>query len=254
MDDIINLMSGMEQYDSSIFDDQMSIFVNYLNLFSPVIRESLYVYDITQSTFCYLKLNDQILPKNSHEDNYLQEYDFYSKIIFPEDLSLYIEMHKLILLYIKDLSKNTEECDFFSCTFRIQHDYSFNCTKKIPMMVHQRMKYLSKDGVPQYLICSVESSTSKSAGNLCMFNIDGKSYDEYNFVTKRWTKKRKVQLTEREKNILMLAQRGLNAKEIANLLCKGYNTVRNQIKQIFVKLNVHSVSEAIDVANKSSLL
>ena len=62
-----------------------------------------------------------------------------------------------------------------------------------------------------------------------MFNIDGKSYDEYNFVTKRWMKKRKVRLTEREKNILMLAQRGLNAKEIANLLCKGYNTVRNQI-------------------------
>ena len=52
----------------------------------------------------------------------------------------------------------------------------------------------------------------------------------------------------------MLAQQGENAMEIADDLCRGYNTVRNQLKAIFLKLDVHSIAEAIEMASNNHIL
>jgi DNA-binding CsgD family transcriptional regulator len=58
----------------------------------------------------------------------------------------------------------------------------------------------------------------------------------------------KKKLTEPERAILMLARQGKNTKEIAGILCKSPETIHNQIKRIFFKLDVHSIQEAIEVA------
>ncbi|MDR0573201.1 MAG: LuxR C-terminal-related transcriptional regulator [Tannerella sp.] len=81
-----------------------------------------------------------------------------------------------------------------------------------------------------------------------MYNKDGLTYEEYSFTTGRWKLKTKEALTEREKAILMLAGQGKSSVEIADVLCKGQNTIRNQIKLLFAKLEVHSMQEAIECA------
>jgi DNA-binding CsgD family transcriptional regulator len=121
-------------------------------------------------------------------------------------------------------------------------------------MIYHRMKPVWKDNELRYLICTVESSTVRETGNLRMYNKDESIYEEYNLKTKRWERKTIVLLTEHEKVILMLARQGKTTREIANDLCKAQNTIQNQIKQIFSKLNAHSTQEALEFVGHHRML
>ena len=61
-------------------------------------------------------------------------------------------------------------------------------------------------------------------------------------------------LNERERILLNLSRQGLNSNEISETLCRSKHTIQNQIKALFVKLNVHSIQEAIERANHCNLL
>jgi DNA-binding NarL/FixJ family response regulator len=52
----------------------------------------------------------------------------------------------------------------------------------------------------------------------------------------------------------MLAEQGKTSGEIAGVLCREENTIRNQINRLFSKLEVHSMQEAIEVACSHQLI
>lgn len=242
------------QMEANYFEDQGHTLIQYFEAFSATITQSFYVLDVQQEKFCFIKPDDFFLCGFSVEDAQREGYDFYSKIVFPKDLSLWINMLNAILKYMKGSEEKWNKIDHFSCTFRLQRSYSFLPKRTMPQMVYHRIKPVSHDDKLRYLICSVGSSTKKESGNLRMFTNDGLTYEEFSFISNRWKQKTKHQLTERERAILMLAQQGKNSKEIANALCKGHNTIRNQIKPLFSKLNVHSMQEAIEYAYYHSLI
>jgi two-component system response regulator DesR len=61
-------------------------------------------------------------------------------------------------------------------------------------------------------------------------------------------------LTERERDILRLAERGLPNPQIAQTLHLSPGTVRNHLSAIYRKLGVHSRYEALAIAEKRNLL
>lgn len=228
--------------------EDTSTLISSFDILSSLTSESFYVLDIPQKQFCYVKADDLFLCGFSVDDALRDGYKFYSKIIYPDDLLLWTNMRNVVLLYLKNFEKKRDKIDFFSCTFRLRRSYSFISLRSLSQMVYQRMKPVWVDNKLRYLICSVRSSTIKEPGNLRMYNKDGLTYEEYNLITRRWKQKAKELLTERERAILMLAQQGKSSGEIANDLCKGHNTIRNQIKPLFSKLNVHSMWEAVEFA------
>jgi DNA-binding NarL/FixJ family response regulator len=236
------------QGEQSVPDEHTSALIRYFDLFSSITTGSLYVLDIPRKQFCCVKPDSLFLCGYSAGDALGQGYDFYSKIIHPGDLSLWTAMRKAVLRYLNDFEEKRDETDYFSCTFRLQRKHSLPLPHPLPQMIYQRMKPVWVDNELRYLICSVEDSTVKKTGNLCMYGKDGLTYETYNFRTGRWKCKREEPLTEREKMILMLAREGKSSVEIAGDLCKGQSTVRNQIKALFAKLNVHSMQEAIEFA------
>lgn len=66
--------------------------------------------------------------------------------------------------------------------------------------------------------------------------------------------KPEVELSEREKEVLMLAAQGLRNKDIADNLCISIRTVQGHINSIFHKLNVGSRTEAIFQSVKRGLI
>lgn len=145
-------------------------------------------------------------------------YDFYSKVVYPEDLSLWTEIVMIIFQRMDELKEKREEIDYLSCSFRLVRRYSF-LSHPMPQMIYHRMVPIWVNDKLRYLVCSLDSSTVKKAGNLCMYNKNGLAYEEYNFTTKRWKRKKKGVFTEREMAILMLARQGKTTKEIAEVLC-----------------------------------
>jgi DNA-binding CsgD family transcriptional regulator len=242
-----------EQFFESAKDEHISPLVRYFDMFASIATESFYVLDIPQKQFCYVKPDDLFLCGYSVEDAQRLGFDFYSEIVYPEDLSLWTDMRKAVLRYIKNFEEKRDGIDYFSCTFRLQRKYSFPARPLLQMVFH-RMKPVWEDNKLRYLMCSVESSTARETGNLSMYSKDGLTYEEYSFRTKRWKRKTKETLTERERAILMFAGQGRSSKKIASDLYKAPNTIRNQIKVLFTKLNVHSMQEAIEFAAHHSMI
>ena len=61
-------------------------------------------------------------------------------------------------------------------------------------------------------------------------------------------------LTQKEKEVLMLLSEGNSYKMVAAKLNIGYSTVNSHIKNIYEKLHVHSLGEALSVAFKNKLV
>jgi two-component system, NarL family, response regulator LiaR len=72
--------------------------------------------------------------------------------------------------------------------------------------------------------------------------------------TKTAEVKSEIELSDREKEVLKLAAKGLNNKEIADSLCISIRTVQGHINSIFHKLGVGSRTEAIFLSVKKGWL
>lgn len=237
-----------------VLDRPTATLIRDIDILSYIITENLYVLDVLNERFYYVNSEDIFLCGYSIDDARKEGYDFYSKIVYSEDLPLWTLMRNIVLQYLNNTKEKRKEIICFSCTFRLQRLYPFLPQRPLQQMICHHIKPIWNDNELRYLICSVRSSTSKEPGNLRMYNKGRLTYDEYNFRTKRWEQKTKIPLTKRESAILMLALQGKNTKEIADQLCRGQNTIRNQIKSLFSKLHVHSMQEAIEVANNHSMV
>jgi len=67
-------------------------------------------------------------------------------------------------------------------------------------------------------------------------------------------KNNEYDLTKREIEILHLLVDGFNNQKIARTLCISYDTVRNHIRHIYKKLQVHSKSQAVVKALRENLV
>lgn len=61
-------------------------------------------------------------------------------------------------------------------------------------------------------------------------------------------------LTEREREVLVLLSNGLSNKAIATELHLSVNTIRNYVQSILTKLNVHSKLEAVSTGVKAGII
>lgn len=109
--------------------------------------------------------------------------------------------------------------------------------------------YLLKKMPPAKLLLAVEDA---AAGGMPMTPFVARQVVE---MFKRYipSEKKEFSLTERESEILALLVEGLNYMMIAERLFISLDTVRNHIRHIYEKLQVHSKAEAVAKAIKQGL-
>ncbi|MDR0749342.1 MAG: LuxR family transcriptional regulator, partial [Tannerellaceae bacterium] len=83
-----------------------------LDVFSSITAESFYVLDIQSKQFCYVKPDDLFLCGFSVEDALKSGYDFYSKIIYPDDLPLWEDIRKAVSRYLKNHKEKRDEFNY----------------------------------------------------------------------------------------------------------------------------------------------
>ena len=111
-----------------------STLIRYLDMFSAIATESFYAVDAQMKQFYYIRPDDLFLCGYAVEDTLNLRGDFYSKIVYPDDLSLWTTMRKAVLQYLKDAEEEWGEIDYFSCTFRLQRTYTFPPPNAFPQM------------------------------------------------------------------------------------------------------------------------
>ena len=228
-------------------DESNQNLMHYLDIFSSFSSESFYVINTQKRQFSYVSPNAFFLCGHTTEEAMELGYDFYKKIVHPDDLSLWFKIHQCFLQYLDDLDEKRDEAGYFSCTFRLQQKMSF-LSKPLPITVYKKMKPVWINDRLRYMICSMEVSVINQSGYPRMYATDGQSYEAYNMKTERWKKTIITPLTEREKAILLLAKQGKKIKEIADMFNLSPYTIRNQTSALLLKLNVRSMMEAVTFA------
>ncbi len=110
--------------------------------------------------------------------------------------------------------------------------------------------YLLKKTPPAKLLLAVEEAV---AGGMPMTPVVARQAID---LFKRFvpTERTTAVLTQRESQILQLLVEGLNYMMIAEKLFISLDTVRNHIRHIYEKLQVHSKAQAVAVAVKQGLV
>jgi DNA-binding NarL/FixJ family response regulator len=91
-------------------------------------------------------------------------------------------------------------------------------------------------------------------------SMAGKLLTEFATLAKRDAEEERVQhvaapkLTDREMEVLKLVARGMNNRDIAKELFISENTVKNHVRNILEKLQIHSRMEAVMIAVRQKLI
>jgi DNA-binding NarL/FixJ family response regulator len=216
---------------------------------SSLCSEAIYIIDFKRQCFCYVSNHDLFLCGHSQEEVMRSGYDFYSKIIHPDDLSLLKTMYHIINLYILE---QKESINYFSFTVRLKNYLQENQFDYF--MVYHKLKpiYNQESNLG---ICTLTLSVMPDSGNLiaCLNNND--SYlDEYSFISGKWKRQKNKGLTEKERAIIVLSKQGLDNKSIAGKLCISYDTLRHAITILCEKLGVKNLKQAVVYATNHLML
>ena len=97
-------------------------------------------------------------------------------------------------------------------------------------------------------------STEKKSGNVYINKSGVLHRLRYSFEGKRWRSTEVVSLSKIENVILKLSAQGLSNKQIAETIYLNINTIKFHKKNIYQKLNVKNITEAIVFAYNNYII
>jgi DNA-binding CsgD family transcriptional regulator len=181
-------------------------------------------------------------------------YEFFCETVHENDLLLFIKIHRAILKseYIID-EELQSQIKYFYFTLRVK-DYPTLYSRQDWLMLCYKIKPVFIKGKIRYGLCYMSISQMSTSGNLTVYFSNNRIPEKYTFDIDVWTKCNIKPLTEREIEILRLAKRGLNEYEIADLMCRTYGRIRHSISDIYRKLGVKNMEQAITFAANHLML
>ena len=216
----------------------------YIESFTGLARIanlSLYLVDYHKREFLYVSPNPLFLCGYSREEVKSFGYDFYFKVVPPEDLKMLMEINEKGFGYFYQQPAEKRSNLFFSYEFRLKH-----LNNQTYMVNHKITPFaLAPDGDMWLSLCVVSLSTKEAPGHFYMQEFDSLNRLEYSFKTKRWKTTQAITLTEREKEVLQLSAQGYTAQDIADRIFVDVSTVKFHKTNIFNKLGVNNMMEAI---------
>ena len=186
-------------------------------------------------------------------------YDFFKYALHPNDFPLWIKIYNVILTSLTNGDLPVEKINYFACTLRIRSFLSKEDQKPDYLMVYVKLKPKWLNGVPRFGICLFSPSIVPKSGNLCVF-CDNQAYFEYSFKEKKWELQPVMQLTKRQKEVLVWSHQGLTQVQIADKMKdkKGNSmkvkTIEKIKNSLFRKLGVYSIEQAIQYSANRRLL
>lgn len=114
--------------------------------------------------------------------------------------------------------------------------------------------FLTKEGQIWKALCIVSLSGESNSGNIKISKKGSDTFFEYNLNGNYWETSKKIQLSDREKEVLQFSVRGFTINEIANEIFLSTDTVKFHRRKIFEKLGVSNISEAIAYTTNNKLI
>ncbi|SDC66725.1 response regulator transcription factor [Niabella drilacis] len=240
--------------DNTLSDSDYVVVARYIDLLNAVSRlsnASLYLVDYNARGFLYVSDNPLFLCGYTPEEVKELGYTFYLNQVPEQDLQLLLEINTAGFQFFEKLPLPERTQYIVSYDFhlknRADHTQTLINHKLTPLEIRQ-------NGEIWLALCMVSHSTNRTAGNILLQNRYNGHSLTYNRVSKKWKKMPGVMLSNREKEIIQLSFKGYSSDKIAENLFISKETVKFHKKNIFRKLNVTNITQAVSVASRDKII
>lgn len=224
-------------------------YVRSAEAFSRTTYQSVYIIDYFKEDFLYVSPNPMFLCGLSQEQMMKMGYYFYLKYVPKEEQSLLLELNRAGFSFYNTLPID-ERKDWY-----IQYDFHV-VNNGHPTLINHKLTpiALTSDGRIWLALCIVSASNNSTPGHIEMHRVGSHEYVEYNLVSHRWNRRSMPTLSDGEKSMITFSIQGYTMSEIADKMCLSPETIKKYRKQIFEKLEVRNIAEAIIAATNNKLL
>lgn len=248
--DFFDIKNTIEKIDEAEYDI-LSDYIAPLRAFARTTYKSIYVIDYFTQEFEFVAKNPLFLCGLSSETVLKMGYAFYLEKVTDDDYDLLLKINKIGFEFYETIPAKERLNYYITYDFHIQEDED-----KLPILINHRLTpiFLNRRGKIWKALCIVSLSTKQCAGNVMIGKERANSFYKYNFDQGIWMKEEKIILNEREKEIIQLSSQGLSIEDIGKQMFLSGDSVKYHRRNLFEKLGVHSINEAIAFATGQSLI
>ncbi|CAM3963836.1 MULTISPECIES: response regulator transcription factor [Flavobacterium] len=238
---------------NNISDDEQKQTENYLEPIKALSRttyNSIYVIDYQKKGFDYVSDNPLFLCGHTGDEVTEMGYLFYFKYVIKKDLDLLLKVNEVGFEFYEKIP--IEDRKFHT----ISYDFHLKNQEGKTILINQKLTplFLTNDGKIWKAICIVSLSNEHDSGNIRIFKKGDNKIFRYDLEGDFWKSEGKIELSEREKEVLSFSIRGFTINEIAEAIFVSPDTVKFHRKKLFDKLGVNNISEAVAYATNNKLI
>ncbi|WON93336.1 response regulator transcription factor [Sphingobacterium sp. Lzh-3] len=225
-------------------------YLEFVKAFSRITYQSIYLIDYQRKSFEYVSDNPLFLAGLTAAEVMEMGYTFYEKYVPPDDFKMLININEAGFSFYEKIPIEERKLYVISYDFQIQ-----NASNKAILINHKLTPvFLTEEGKIWKAICIVSLSTNVSSGNVTIEKLNADLLWELDLLTGKWISRSKVNLTEREIEILRFYHRGLTIHETSERIFVSIDTVKFHRRKLFEKLGVSNMNEALVIALNNRLL
>lgn len=231
--------------DKTDYSEQDKYFIQCLKAIENMMDIDAYIIDYKNKRVLYAtKSCSFYFGKDVNEHSFfgIQHLD---KILLPEEVSRISIVNSKVYDFFYSLPKERR----LKCYFT--QDYKIAARNGDAVLINHRGSILSltEEGALRLTLCVISYPTSDKVGNAYIKMLDTGLVYEFIPSSQRFVEVKTQKLTPKADMIIKLASNGKTESEIAKELGISINTVKYHKQQIFSRIGVRNIAEAIQWAN-----
>jgi len=243
-DKLTSILSDTTQICTN--SENLSWFLASLKVASKLMKECKYVADFRQECFHFVSDRGLFLCGRTSDEVLQLGFKYYPEVVHKDDFVLLKTIHQVILHFesYPDMSYNDLHCFVYNFRLRYGRNWLMVCQKVAPLIV---------DDSSFVAVCIVSDAVIETTKLYAYFD-KGKVRREYSIDHNYWKKDSQFVLTPHENDILVFYKQGKTVKQIADSIGRSEQTIKNLKVELFEKLGVKNMQQAISFSENHFLI
>lgn len=240
---------GFRSFQDYILDVDESIYKeidSYIQILDGIRRlsqECIYLVDFYKGKVLY-QSDIPIMLCGLENNIYSADENYRSQFVSEEEDMIIAEILKSWFSFL--MKKDIEERKSYYLNYHYHLNNQLICLNMTPV-------FLSKDGKPWLMLCNVKLSTNSKFDYATIYKFNSSCCWSYS-LSGKWIEGKQILLKEIEKQIIILSLRGKREEEIGEIIFRSKDGVKSIKRQLFRKLRVRNITEAVSYAISHGLV